>query len=407
MRTPQAEIRNPKLYSYIDSTPALAAEGPLAGKTAVIQPNMSVRDWPCEAASAALENFRPLETATLLERLQNAGTRIVGCSRMAELGFGLTNDTTAMIIRNGECDLALVTDTMGETRQVAALAGVLGFKPTYGILSRHGLIGLAPSLESFGIVAANTQDLAAVMNELTGIDTRDPCMRRDTPPDFTKIDAERDSVNVVGIIPEMLDALVPAEKNAFQNALSQLESRGIRIEELAMHDVDLFKTVHNVVAATEASSSAGKYDSVRYGHRAEKADNWNEMYLKSRAESFGLLVKSFLFQGTYFQFENYPAFENATRIRRHLIKQCDTFFEKVDVLAWPTRLSSCDALTASTVDDVYDAFALTLPANVTGQPAITLPGIVINGDVDLGLQLTGPTLGDARLLAFAAKIMNS
>ena len=380
-------------FSHIDPSPPTSADGPLCGKTVVIQPNLSVRGWPTEAGSTALERFVAIENATAIERLRAAGATIAGSTRMAELGFGLAGDTTAEAL--SDCDAALVTDTIGEARHAASTAAVFGLKPSYGIVSRFGLIGLVPSMECIGVAARSVDDVAEVMGVLACPDERDPSMRPGKAPDFAKF-REEPTITAAGVVRECTSALEPEEADAFRAAVSELEAAGTRVEEVSVPDFDLFRTVHNVVGSVEASSAAGKYDGVRYGHRAAGAENWNEMYLKSRAESFGLLVKTYLFQGAYFQFDDYPAFENACRIRRRLVRATEALFEKLDVLICPTRPSGRDAASANTIEQVYDAFALTLPSNVTGHPSLHVPG--------LGLQLIGPSLADARLLGFAARL---
>lgn len=374
--------------------------------TVVIQPNMSVRGWSTEAGSMALENYLALEDATAAKRLRDAGATIIGSSRMAELGLGLSGDTTAEILAGDKCDVALVTDTMGEARISALDAGLPGFKPSYGIISRSGLIGLVPSMECYGIAAGTPEKVMAVLESLSGEDDRDPSMRRGAGLDFTRAGEASDSAVSVGIIREWLDALLPGEKEAFNVSISRLESGGARIEEVSLPDFDLFRPVHNIIGAVEASSSAGKYDSVRYGHRAAAAENWNEMYLKSRAESFGPTVKSYLFQGAYFQFENFTAFTNACRVRRRLCREIGELFKKVDLLAGPARRSGPDAAAARTIEEIYEAFALTLPANVSGLPSLCIPDPGVDSSGDPGLQLLGPPLSDLRLLSFAGKIIS-
>ncbi len=398
------ERPSPGLFSHIEPGNAAPGSGRLAGKSVLVQPNMSVRGWPTEAGSLALEGFVALEDAAAVERLRAAAANVVGSSRMAELGLGLVGDTTASAVAENLCDVALVTDTMGEARHAALEAGAFGFKPSWGIVPRIGLIGLAPSMECYGVVAKSLDDAAGVMAALAGGDERDPSMLQEGVPDFSQVRRGTSSLAVAGVIGECLDALEPAEGDAFRAALLRLESAGIRIEEVGLPDFHLFRTVHNVIGATEASSSAGKYDGVRYGHRTASAENWNEMYLKSRAESFGTLVKAYLFQGAYFQFENYAAFENACRLRRRLVGKTEALFEKVDVLVSPTRRAGLEAAAATTIQATYDAFALSLPANVTGQPALSLPGIAGNGDFELGLQLVGRHLADVQLLAMGARL---
>ena len=388
-------------FAHVDPSPPSAAGGPLGGKTVAIQPNLSVRGWPTEAGSTALERFVAVEDATAVQRLRAAGATLVGSARMAELGFGLAGDAMAEALT--DCDVALITDTMGEARHTAATAAAFGLKPSYGIVSRFGLIGLVPSMECLGVAARSASDVAAVMAALAGPDERDPSMRGEEAPDFAGA-GETPSMPVAGTIRECTSALEPEEAEAFRAAVARLEAAGLRTEEVSLPDYDLLRVVHNLVGAAEASSAAGKYDSVRYGHRAAGAENWNAMYLASRAESFGPLVKSYLFQGAYVQFEDYPAFENACRIRRRLVRQTDALFETVGVLVLPTRRAGADAAAAASVDEVYDAFALTLAANVTGHPALTVPGLVRDGDADLGLQLIGPPLADARLLGLGARL---
>ncbi|MBP1716493.1 MAG: gatA, partial [Deltaproteobacteria bacterium] len=189
--------------------------------------------------------------------------------------------------------------------------------------------------------------------------------------------------------------------------LARLEETGLTIREVSLADFDLFRAVHNVVAAVEASSSAGKYDGVRYGHRSSSGKNWNDMYLNSRGESFGSLIKTFLFQGAYFQFENYPGFENACRNRRRLVRAAADLLTPVDLLVLPTRRLDHDAARTATINHIYDAFSLTLPANVTGQPSLQVPSLAVHSGADIGLQLIGLRLEDARVLSIGLKISSA
>lgn len=185
-------------------------------------------------------------------------------------------------------------------------------------------------MECYGIAAGTPEKMMIVLAALSGEDDRDPSLRRGVGLDFNRAGEVSDSAVSVGIVREWIDALQPGEMEAFNASISRLERGGGRIEEVSLPDFDLFRPVHNIVGAVEASSSAGKYDSVRYGHRAAAAENWNEMYLKSRAESFGPIVKSYLFQGAYFQFENFTAFTNAGRVRRRLCREIGELEEIVD-----------------------------------------------------------------------------
>lgn len=392
------------IFSHREPAPSnRGIGGALAGMKVALQSNMSVRGWPTEAGSAALKRYVALEDATVVERLKDAGAHLVGNTRMSELGFGLAGDTAARAVSRGHADCALVTDTLGEARIAAATAGLWGFKPTYGLVSRFGLIGLVPSMESIGVIAAKPVDIAPVLQTIAGRDDRDFSMPDPAGPPF--VDGEEgDPVREIAVLKESLAFLTPEEGETFRSALSRMEESGFHIREVSMPEFGLFRAVHQVVGSVEASSSAGKYDGVRYGHRAAGTKNWNEMYLKSRAESFGPTVKAFLFQGAYFQFEHFDAFTDACRIRARLVRAMDELLNRTDAVALPTRRKGHPADRAETVSQVYDAFLLTLAANVTGLPALQAPGVAIRDGFDPGLQLLGARWSDHRLISAAERL---
>jgi aspartyl-tRNA(Asn)/glutamyl-tRNA(Gln) amidotransferase subunit A len=393
------------IFSHRESPPSSPGkDGALSGMKVVLQPNISVRGWPTEAGSTALKRFVALENATVVERLRGAGAVLAGSTRMSELGFGLAGDSTARAVSGGHADCALITDTMGESRVAASMAGLWALKPTYGIVSRLGLIGLVPSMECCGVVATNPRDIASVMKVIAGRDENDYSMPDLAVPDFRPDGEKGDAVKSVAVLKECLELLAANEAALFRSGLSGLEKAGFNLQEESLVDFGLFRTVHQVVGSVEASSSAGKYDGVRYGHRASAAKNWNEMYLKSRAESFGLPLKAYLFQGAYFQFENFDAFGDACRIRARLVKGADDLLARFDAVALPTRRKGHPAGQAGTVSQVYDAFLLTLSASVTGLPALQVPGIATDGRFDFGLQLVGRRLSDPRLLSAGARL---
>ena len=394
-----------KLFSYLPSASPSAMEGPLAGKSFAIQPNMSVRGWPTNAGSKALVGFVPLETATAIERIQAQAGRVVGSTVMAELGLGLHADTAAAAIRGRHCDAALVTDLMGESRVIAHEAGAFGFKPSYGLVSRFGLIGLVPSMETIGLVSMSLPDIAGALAVMAGPDDRDTSMVEGDIPDFSHVGPTQDRVKRIGVIRECVASLSKEEAADFNESLTGLKGLGAQIEEISLPDYGLFRLVHNLVGATEASSSAGKYDGVRYGHRAAESENWNEMYLRSRAECFGVLVKSYLFQGAYFQFERFSAFQDACRIRRRLVEGMDALFDQVDLIASPMPpIEASESFGSSTLKEVYDAFECSLAPNVTGQPCLSVPGSLRRGATSASLQLSCRFLDDVRLLSFASRL---
>lgn len=395
------------LFTYSNPSPSPAVEdGPLTGKTFTVQPNMSVRGWPADAGSLALKGFTAIEDATVIERLKKAGAIIAGSTRMSEFGFGLDGDTAGSALAQGLADVALMTDMMGEARMSASRVAACGFKPTGGIVSRFGLIGLVPSMECFGILARTPAAIAAAMGVIAGTDDRDFSLCDDPIPPFVPMSQAADDLKVIGMVRECIKTLAEEEAAAFSAGLERLKAPGCEVREVSLPDFDLFPAVHHVIASVEASSSCGKYDGVRYGHRTATARNWNEQYLKTRCESFGLLIKTYLFQGAYFQFENYAAFESACRIRARLVKAANGLFREVDVLAFPTRRKGPQDAENS-IAALYDECALTLPANVLGLPSVQLPGFALGGNTDYGLQIVGARLSDARLLSLASRLFPS
>jgi aspartyl-tRNA(Asn)/glutamyl-tRNA(Gln) amidotransferase subunit A len=212
-------------------------------------------------------------------------------------------------------------------------------------------------------------------------------------------------VRQAGIIAESLDDLSQSEREAFQASADRLTAVGVALKTVHLTLYPLFQVAHQVIAAVEASSSAGKYDGVRYGHRSPNRKNWNEMYLNTRAESFGSRIKPFLFQGAWFQFHDYAAFEAACRLRGRLVRAVTDLLEEVDLLVLPTRQPGRDAARADTLAATYSAFARTLPANLAGLPALHVPDKRRAAPTDPGLQLIGRRLDDARLLALGAQLL--
>lgn len=369
-----------------------------------IQPNMSCQGWPATAGSKALEKYIALEDATVVRLLRLVGARIAGTTHMSELGFGLVGDTGNRAITENHADGALITDNMGEARVAAARSGIPGFKPSYGIVSRRGLIGLIPSMECWGILARKISEIKSIITAICVMDDQDFSMTCDRLPDFDDKQFLKEPSGVIGVEEGYEKSLTTSEKAAWQTAVSAMKKAGFQIVNIKMMDTALFASVHNVIGAVEASSSAGKYDGVRYGHRASNAGNWNEMYLKSRGESFGTLIKSYFFQGAYFQFENYAAFENACRIRGRLLDETMQAFTHVDWMASLTIRENHDAFKVSTISDMYESFSFTAPASVTGLPALQLPGIALSGNTDFGLQITGPPLSDPGLLSLGVSL---
>ncbi len=396
-----------EVFSHVDPAPVAAkSEGGLLGKRVGVQSLFCVQGWPCEGGSRALKGFVPLEDATVVQRVKGEGGVLVGNTHCSELGLGVTRDSAARAVAEKHVDAAFMIDVLGEARMAAARAGLFGFKPSWGRISRFGLTGLAPSMECCGILAARWKDISAIFSAIASFDERDPSMV--VPSELVAEGAQTGSGRngmVAGFFPQSLERLSSEEREAFSLALGELEGAGVTLRQVEMKEFHLFPVAHQVIASVEASSSCGKYDGVRFGHRATGAKNWNDMYVKTRRESFGLLLKTFLFQGAYFQFENYAAFENACRIRARLVQETRKFFRELDMLVIPTQDNARDAFQARSLKELYSAFSCTLPANVTGQPALSLPGLFRSAGRDMGLQVVGSYLEDEKLFSLADRLV--
>lgn len=389
------------VFFYRNPEPTTTHEGSLRGLKIAVQPGISVAGWPSDAGSKALANFRALEDATLVRRLRQAGAVLCGSTRISEFGFGLQGSRAGDAVRRRAADVELVLDIMGESRLAASRAGVSGFKPSYGLVSRLGVIGLIPSMECCGLLSHSVTNIRENLRVIAGRDEADFSQPDEEPPDFSaqQIDPQK---TTVGIILEAQNALQAREKAAFRSSVDALGKAGFLIRELSLPDFDLFLLVHKIIGSVEASSSAGRYDSVRYGLRLPGAKNWNEMYLLSRGASFGRLLKSYLIQGAYFQFGNYGAYENACRIRARLLAAMLQLASQADFLIIPAD-PGADSGAHASLSDMYAQFAFTVFANVTGQPALFLAPAP--GAPQSGFQLAGPRRSDARLLALGEQLL--
>jgi len=370
------------------------SSGLLHGKKIATQPNIPVAGWPAEAGSQALAGFKALEDAAVIERLTKNGANITGATHMSEFGFGLAGSAAGLAIAKNEADAELILDLAGEARLAAARAAVWGFKPGYGLVPRVGITGLIPSMETCGILSKTPGDIRAVLKAIAGPDERDFSQPDQAPPDFSSGSIEPKKITL-GVIDEAANALPAQDRDAFKKEIDELKKAGFSIKTLSWPDYALCLTVHQIVGSVEASSCAGRYDSVRYGKRAPGAKNWNEMYLQSRCASFGTLLKSYLIQGAFFQFERYAAYENACRIRARLVKDAERLATQAGALVFPVQNAATpDA--PETLADLYKQFAHTAHANITGFPALYVPPSAANWP---GLQLIGPQNAEARVIA--------
>ncbi len=389
-------------FFYHNPETAAPGSGELQGLKIAIQPNISAAGWPTDAGSRALVNFTALEDATIVKRLREAGACLCGSTRMSEFGFGLQNSRAGAALQQGSADVELIMDLMGESRLAASHAGVCGFKPGYGLISRFGLVGLIPSMECCGVLSRNLKNIRDVLKTVAGQDGLDFSLPEEKMPDFSSPEKINPPEITIGIVSEAQAGLTAGQEKMFRDFVDDLKQAGFPLREMSLPDFSLFELVHKIVGSVEASSCAGRYDSVRYGERVKGAKNWNDMYLLSRGAAFGSLLKNYLFQGAFFQFERYSAYEDACRIRARLLADMQRLTSEADFLVFPLVNDVPPGDPASLVG-TYAQFASTIFANVTGQPVLYLPA---SNAGQTGFQLAGPRLGDSRLLALGEHLLN-
>lgn len=434
------ENRNPELGAYLswDLDAALAeAEKadlslPLGGIPIAIKDNMNVEGQPCTCGSKILaENYRAPYTASAIQKLRAAGAIPFGRLNMDEFAMGSSTENSALgITRNpaaldripggssggsassvagGIAIASLGSDTGGSIRQPAALCGCVGLKPTYGRVSRYGLVAFASSLDQIGPLTRSVADSALLLNHLCGHDPRDSTSLNEVVPDFTTA-LGRDIKGLrVGLPKEyFIDGLHPDVEAAVRRGIAKLEALGAHIEEISLPHTEAGVATYYVLAPAEASANLARFDGVRYGHRSAEAADLMEHYVKSRSEGFGAEVKRRILLGTYVLSSGYyDAYYLQAQKARTLIRDDFTAaFEKVDIIVSPTSPTPAHKM-GELADDPLQAYledVFTIPANLAGLPAISVPcGTIAHQGATLpvGIQFISKALDEATLLQAA------
>ncbi len=412
----------------LDRRRAELAALPLLGVPVAVKDNICTRGIRTTAGSRILGDYVPPYDAGVIERLNAAGAVIVGKTNCDEFAMGSSTENSAFgVTRNPwspdrvpggssggsaaavaarQVPLALGSDTGGSIRQPAALCGVVGLKPTYGMVSRYGLIAFASSLDQIGPIATSVADAALALSVIAGHDARDATSLPDAPPLAPAGDGLKGlRVGVPrALLREGVDADVLA---AFDAAMALMRDEGAQIVDVALpHSVHAIP-VYYLVATAEASSNLARYDGVRYGFRAKDAtESLGEMYDRTREQGFGAEVKRRIVLGTYVLSAGYKDayYLKAQQVRTLIRRDYDAAFERVDVIAMPTSPTPAFPLGERVADPVrmYLADVFTVGANLAGVPAISVPCGLAPGRLPIGLQLTGRPLGEATVLGAAA-----
>ena len=406
---------------------------PLGGIPIAIKDIISVTGQPCTCASKILLNYRALYDATVIRKLKAAGGIPFGKTNMDEFAMGSSTENSSVKLTRNPWDLsrvpggssggsaaavaadeafaALGTDTGGSIRQPAALSGVVGFKPSYGRVSRFGLVAFASSLDQAGPLAKTVRDAALLMNAIAGADPLDSTCLDDPVPDYTADLGRGDLRGIrLGVPKEyMIEGIDPQVRAAVDTALAHFTSLGAEVMDVSLPHTEYAIASYYVIASAEASANLARFDGVRYGHRAENPRSLFDHYGRTREEGFGPEVKRRIILGTYVLSSGYyeAYYARAQKVRTLIRRDFANAFQKVDALISPTSPVTAFPLGERSSDplQMYLADIFTNAANLAGICGISLPcGFATTGNgtqLPIGLQLLGKALDEARILQLA------
>ena len=435
------EALNPRLNAFLtvtadtalaqaDETDARVRSGeplrPLDGIPVAIKDNLVLEGVRTTCGSRILEHYRPPYTATAVARLRDAGAIIVGKTNCDEFAMGSSNENSAfgpvrnpwdedrvpggssggsaVAVASGMVMLALGSDTGGSIRQPASLCGVVGLKPTYGRISRYGLVAFGSSLDQIGPFAASVNDIAIALRVMAGRDELDSTSSEAVIPDFTDLDAGATGLRV-GVPREFFaEGLAAGTRERVEEGIDRLRSQGATIVEVSLPHMKYATACYYIVATAEASSNLARFDGVRYGYRAEGAEELRQMYMRSRAEGFGAEVKRRIMLGTYVLSSGYydAYYDKALRVRTLIERDFRTAFAACDVVVTPTSPTTAFRLGEKMEDplQMYLSDVYTITANLAGIPAVSVPCGMSDG-LPVGLQILAPHFGEHVMLKAA------
>jgi aspartyl-tRNA(Asn)/glutamyl-tRNA(Gln) amidotransferase subunit A len=404
------------------------ALSPLDGLPVVLKDNMVQRGEPTTCASRILAGYVSPYTATAVERLEQAGAIPIGRTNMDEFAMGSSTEHTvygparnpwdpqrtpggssggsAAAVAAGLVPAALGSDTGGSIRLPAALTGVLGLKPTYGRVSRWGLVAFASSLDQIGVLAHTATDCAWLLEAIAGHDPRDSTSLPEPVPRYREALTGDVSGLVLGLPREYFveEGVDPEVLSAVREAVSELERAGAKVREVSLPHTRYAVATYYLIATAEASSNLARYDGVRYGHRAAAARDLQDMYHRTRSEGFGPEVKRRIVLGTYVLSAGYydAYYRKAQQVRTLLRRDFEEAFRGCDAIATPTTAETAFAIGSKTGDPLrmYLTDVYTVSANLAGIPGLSLPCGFARG-LPVGLQLLGGVLEEGTLLRIA------
>jgi len=411
-----------------DARRAAGEAGPLTGIPIAHKDIFCTRDMLTTCGSRMLANFVSPYNAHVIEQFDRAGAVLLGKCNMDEFAMGSSSETSyfgpvrnpwgrrlvpggssggsAAAVAARMAPAATGTDTGGSIRQPAALSGICGLKPTYGLVSRYGMIAFASSLDQGGPLAKSAADLAVMMNVMAGFDARDSTSLERPKEDYGRfLDKQLQGLRI-GLPKEYFgDGIEPGVRKAVEEAVRWFESQGARMVPLELPNTKLAVPVYYVIAPAEASSNLSRFDGVRYGYRAKEYTDLTDMYCRTRAEGFGAEVKRRILVGTYVLSHGYydAYYLQAQKIRRLIARDFAAAFERCDLIMGPTSPGTAFELGAKSDDPVqmYLNDIFTVPAPLAGLPALSVPCGFDGRGLPVGLQLTGNYFSEAAMLGVA------
>ncbi len=405
-------------------------EGALFGVPMGIKDNIITKDVLTTCASRMLEDFHPIYDATVMEKLNGESSVLMGKNNMDEFAMGGSNETSyfknvrnpwdtdavpggssggsAAAVAAGLVPYSLGSDTGGSVRQPASFCGVVGMKPTYGRVSRYGLVAFASSLDQIGPITKNVRDNAKILNLISGTHRKDATSMPNVDQDFLEGIDEDLSGKKIAVPEEFLGEGIDQEvTDAVEKAIKTFEEMGATVERVSFPHIKYVVSAYYLIASSEASSNLARFDGIRYGYRAEGTETLEELYRKTRAEGFGAEVKRRILLGTFVlsagHYDQY--YIRAQKLRSKLEADMLKTFEDYDLIIGPTTTSAAYDI-GEKIDDklrMYKDDILTIPANLTGMPSISVPCGLSSKKRPIGLQIIGNHFEESKVYNAAYK----
>lgn len=402
--------------------------GILGGVPVAVKDNICTNGVKTTCASRMLENFVPFYDATVVEKLEQAGAIMLGKTNMDEFAMGSSTESSYFKTTKNPWDtkrvpggssggsaatvaadmafMALGTDTGGSIRQPASFCSVVGLKPTYGLVSRYGVVAYASSLDQVGPLTKTVSDAALALNVIAGHDKKDTTSAELGKIDYTKALVNDIAGKKIGVIKSFVEKGVQAEvKEAYDNAVTTLKTAGADIVEIDLSYIQYSLPTYYIIATAEASSNLGRYDGIRYGYRATDFNSLDEIYIKSRTQGFGEEVKRRIMLGTYVLSSGYydAYYKRGQQVRTLIINEFKKAFETCDAIVVPTAPHTAFQFGEKTENpiEMYLEDIYTVPVNIAGLPGISVPGGFDQNGMPIGIQFIAKAFDEPTLLQVA------